>query len=138
MGSPTKSNELYHLSLRGRNRRANRANANQEMFQEFDNEDSMQLGHDMGNVNRNTDEPLFPRSDEESTIGGNAPVILGEHDEMSLISNDLSKSRFAFPPPTTPGSDAGSRSSSKGSVKFVRAGESFTSRSHQPEDTVDL
>ena len=98
----------------------------------------MQLGHDLGNVNRNTDEPLFPRSDEESTIGGNAPVILGEHDEMSLISNDLSKSRFAFPPPTTPGSDAGSRSSSKGSVKFVRAGESFTSRSHQPEDTVDL
>jgi hypothetical protein len=126
---------LVLIFVKGRNR-SKRGGGNQEMFHEF-NEDQTELGHDMGNVSRSADAPLFPRLDEESTIGGNAPVILNEHDEMSLISNDLSKARFVFPPPTTPGSDAGSRSS-KGSVKFVRAGESFTSRSHQPEDTVDL
>lgn len=129
---------LVLIFIKGRNR-SKRGGASQEMFHEFD-EDHTELGHDLGNVNRSTDAPLFPHVDKESTIGGNAPVILNEHDEMSLISNDLSKAKYDIPAPMTPGSDAGSRSSkgSKGSVKFVRAGESFTSRSHQPEDTVDL
>jgi hypothetical protein len=129
---------LILIFIKGRNKRVKRANANEELFHEFD-EDPTDLNSGWGqNNSRSVDAPLFPRVDEESTIGGIAPVILNEHDEMSLVSNDLSKSKFAILPPTTPGSDAGSRSSSKGSVKFVRAGESFTSRSHQPEDTVDL
>ena len=116
--------------FRGRSR-SRRANANQGLFQEFDNDDNTELAIQGGNVEKSLG------TYEDLTLGGNAPVILNENDEMSLISNDVSRARFFVPPPNTPGSDAGSRGS-KGSVKFVRAGESFTSRSQQPEDTVDL
>ena len=62
-------------------------------------------------------------------------IILNELDELSLATNRRSKfapSQIA----AKPGSD-GSGGSHR-SVEFIRAGQSFSSRSHQPEDTVDL
>lgn len=73
-------------------------------------------------------------------------LILNEEDDISLFSSDKSKSRFApssLRAPDSPGSrgsngSKGSNSSRK-SVEFVRVGQSFgTTRSTQPEDTVDL
>jgi len=84
-------------------------------------------------------------------------VILNEQDDISLFSSDRSKSRFApsssrsmfnTPGGETRGSSGltrgssmdsrGSRSSKK-SVEFVKAGQSFGScQSNVPEDTVDL
>ncbi|KAL7517831.1 hypothetical protein ACHAWX_002719 [Stephanocyclus meneghinianus] len=129
------------MFISSRHKKTKRAKANEELFHEF-REEQTDVGPDYGSYSKNVDNKstnssAFNREDEESTLFRKAPVILNEHDEISLVSNDFSKSRFIIPPtPGTPGSDA-SRSS-RGSVKFVRAGESFTSRSHQPEDTVDL
>jgi hypothetical protein len=127
---------LILLFIKGRNKRTKRANANEELFHEFHEEPETGDEYKYTST-KAASSSLFPRGDEESTYR-NAAVILNEQDEVSLVSNDMSKARFAVPHvPASPGSDA-SRSS-KGSVKFVRAGESFTSsRSHQPEDTVDL
>jgi len=64
-------------------------------------------------------------------------IILNELDEISLASNRRSKfapSQIAAPGSTASGGSGGSHRS----VEFIRAGQSFSSRSHQPEDTVDL
>jgi hypothetical protein len=70
-------------------------------------------------------------------------LILNEEDDISLFSSDKSKSRFApssLRAPDSPGSRGSNGSnSSKKSVEFIRVGQSFgTTRSTQPEDTVDL
>lgn len=73
-------------------------------------------------------------------------LILNEEDDISLFSSDKSKARFApgsLRAPDSPGSRGSNRSSrsssSKKSVEFIRVGQSFgTTRSSQPEDTVDL
>lgn len=82
-----------------------------------------------------------------SSAGSSPAVILNELEEVSLVSNDRSKSRFAASAiaasrTASSGRSVGSRGSNdsgKKSVEFVRAGQSFSSRqSNQPEDTVDL
>eukprot|EP00571_Detonula_confervacea_P008575 CAMPEP_0172316222 /NCGR_PEP_ID=MMETSP1058-20130122/27532_1 /TAXON_ID=83371 /ORGANISM="Detonula confervacea, Strain CCMP 353" /LENGTH=1060 /DNA_ID=CAMNT_0013030487 /DNA_START=50 /DNA_END=3232 /DNA_ORIENTATION=+ len=78
-----------------------------------------------------------PRSRASSHASSSGPaVILNEQDDISLFSNDKSKAN-RFRAPDSPGS-RGSNSSKK-SVEFVRAGQSYSSqKSNQPEDTVDL
>ena len=65
-------------------------------------------------------------------------VILNDLDGMSLATSTRSRfapSRIAAAPGSV--ASGGSEDSHK-SVEFIRAGQSFSSRSHQPEDTVDL
>ena len=68
-----------------------------------------------------------------------ASLVFNGQDEISAISNDMSRySPSAVFPPTS-GNSSVSRPSSKRNVEFVRAGRSFASnRSSQPDDTVDL
>lgn len=146
---------------RGRTKRAD----SQELFQEFPDEEerygiqsstygisaSSSSGYHesiapLSNWGRksNTSSPPPPPPGRPSSAASPA-VILNEADDISLFSSDKSKSRFAPSSrmPDSPGSK-GSRgskgsNSSKKSVEFVRAGQSFsTTRSNQPEDTVDL
>eukprot|EP00970_Alexandrium_tamarense_P008684 scaffold1657_cov182-Alexandrium_tamarense.AAC.27 len=133
---------LVLLFVARRHKKTKRADGS-EVFHEFPDEEPVaELGPEYG-MERNNDgrsvaeSTLFPPDDEESTVRPAPAMILNDHDEVSLISNDRSK--FAPSAPESPGSNASKGSNnSRGSVEFVKAGQSFTSRSHQPEDTVDL
>eukprot|EP00804_Cyclotella_cryptica_P008371 CCRYP_020534-RA/>CCRYP_020534-RA protein AED:0.11 eAED:0.12 QI:0/0/0/1/1/1/3/0/813 len=88
---------LLLMFISSRHKKTKRAKANEELFHEF-REEQTDLGPDSYSqniANKSSNTSLFNRDDEESTLFRNAPVILNEHDEVSLVSNDLSKSRFA-------------------------------------------
>ena len=95
---------------------------------------------------RKSDSPAPQPAPAQPYSNTHHALILNEEDDISLFSSDKSKSRFApssLRAPDSPGSRGSNGSkgsnSSRRSVEFVRVGQSFgTTRSTQPEDTVDL
>mmetsp|Transcript_15380 Transcript_15380/g.32367 ORF Transcript_15380/g.32367 Transcript_15380/m.32367 type:complete len:1055 (+) Transcript_15380:166-3330(+) len=125
---------LALATLRKRRKRKEKFESVKELFEDemLDDEPVEELGQ-VGNARNQSTQPLYQNDEEFSQ----PPVaILNDHDEISLVSNAASKILVQPPPPESSVlvSDVG------GSVEFVRAGQSFgsRSRSYQPEDTVDL
>ena len=145
-------------------KRKRRKTRTKEVFHEFPDEDiltetalSNELGRNCSNSRgvrygsvgdrSPASSSLFAADDDEEytnvstsqkrTYSTPPAVVLNDQDDISIISNEKSKivsSTRLHPTPDSPVSEI----SNSGSVEFVRAGQSFSTRSYQPEDTVDL
>ncbi|KAL9191032.1 hypothetical protein ACHAXT_000738 [Thalassiosira profunda] len=144
---------LFLVAVRARKRRKTKRADSGELFREFPEEEEYARSdlYLSSNNKAGYTESFSPLSSlgspprRGSRGSGGAAVILNEADDISLFSSDKSKARFgpsSMLAPDSPGSRGSGRSSgsggSKKSVEFVKAGQSFSSRSHAPEDTVDL
>ncbi len=125
---------LSLTTLRKRRKRREKFDGVRELFEDEMLEEEPTVELSQGGKAGNQSKQFFYQRDEEYP---QPPVaILNDQDEVSLVSNAASK--LIIQP--SPQESSVLVNEVGGSVEFVRAGQSFgsRSRSYQPEDTVDL